>query len=341
MSIYNTFSCLGCKAFVAGVLCCVVSAFAQTAITSISTTTLTGTPEAVKSEGGIVFDNTVIRMDAFSTGTQTYAVTRLADTVNVLRNESSPNQSSVWYRTKTSGSEPIGVHYDNYGALLISNNLASGSENTFANEGSTMEIGNIERLDFIFSSPLAASSNIGFAVFDLGDANDHDQFKIAAITELSGSTVTSYGKLIGPESTWGSKNLSIGKITSFDYRLFRYGKGDDISASTENTEVGKQGLAGLMYTMADLGIPEGTKVFGYSLFGYDVTSSGKELLDIANYPTTTDPKTGGGGIDLLAVNGIAFTLIPEPSTYALCGMGTMAAFAAWWRRRQRCKSVRA
>ena len=83
--------------------------------------------------------------------------------------------------------------------------------------------------------------------------------------------------------------------------LFRYNNGNNLTASTLNTEVGNQGIGGLVITMADLGLTNGTTIYGYSLMAQDVTATNSaQLLDWTNgtfYPTTTDGATGGGGID--------------------------------------------
>lgn len=125
--------------------------------------------------------------------------------------------------------------------------------------------------------------------------------------------------------------------TDFNYRLFRYASAnpDDLSTSSANSETGNQGLGGMVYNMAQLGISNGTLVYGYSLFGYDVGTNGSDPLVLSTYSSTTDSSTGGGGVDLAGVNGLAFVLVPEPSTYALGGVGVMAALAVLHRHRQR------
>ena len=96
--------------------------------------------------------------------------------------------------------------------------------------------------------------------------------------------------------------------------------------STANTEVGNQGIGGIVIVPTDLGLTIGTTIYGYSLMAMDVTASNSaQLLDWTNgtfFPTTTDGNTGGGGIDLAGLNGMAFAIVPEPAPSA----GLLAAF---------------
>ena len=310
---------------------------AQTLITNIATTTIAGTPVTTD---GYTFDGTMIRLDAFSTATgNTYATTTLANQAFVRRNTTSgnANQSSVWYRQNATGTGMLGTHASNYASLLLNNNVAGGSDNTFAN-GTTVQDGNIERLDFVFTGGLTATAGLGFAVFERGAINVHDGFKIAVITgwDAVNNVPTAYGTLKGQAGNWGSTNVV---DPGFSYTLFRYNQGDNITTATANTETGTQGIGGVFFTLADLGITPGTKIYGYSLFGYDVTDGGNSanLINYNNatyFPIATTNATGTGGIDLATINGIAFVAIPEPSTYLLGGVALMA-LAAWRRQRAR------
>lgn len=228
-----------------------------------------------------------------------------------------------------------GVHQNDYGTLLLSNNLNAGSDNTFANSGTGSQVGNIERLDFTWNSPITVTNSFALAVFDRGALGLHDSFAIAAILSVDAAgTPTSFGTLLRVAAGWGG---TANPVSDFDYRLFRYNTGDMINSSTASTETNTQGVGGVVIRPIDLSLTSGTQIYGYSLMAIDVTATNStELLDWTNsayYPTTTDGNTGGGGIDLAAVNGIVFVAVPEPSTLGLIAFGVVASYALFRQRR--------
>src|SRR6185312_1829547 len=129
-----------------------------------------------------------------------------------------------------------------------------------------------------------------------------------------------------------------------------------VTGSIVSTDLGTQGVGGVVLTMAQLGITSGTTIYGYSIMAADVYSTGTSAVtinstvssDLVNYlntsiyPTnTSDNTTTGdgnyGGIDLMAVNGLEFSttkLTPEPATYGAVFVGlSLAAFGLLRRRR--------
>jgi hypothetical protein len=321
----------------------VTSARAQIAVTSLSTTTIPGSGSSQHDTPAVTFQNTTIAVTSFVAGGQTYAANTLANQAFIRRNTGAgnANNSSVWYRDGTGGSQS-GTYATNYSSLMLRNDLSGGSDNTFAN-GTSNQTGNIERLDFVFTGGLVATSSLAFAVFERGAAGAHDFFKIAAIPgwDSVNNVPTSYGLLTGPSTSaaWGATNPG----ADFAYHLFRYNTGDNLTTSTAHTETGTQGIGGLVFTLAQLGISAGTTIYGYSLFGADVTGSGANLIDFTNttyFPSNTTSATGTGGIDLATINGLSFTAIavPEPSTYALAGAGVMITAVLIHRRRRRAAS---
>jgi hypothetical protein len=73
----------------------------------------------------------------------------------------------------------------------------------------------------------------------------------------------------------------------------------------------------------------------------DVTATDStQLLDWSNslfYPTTTDGNTGGGGIDLAAINGNSFAVVPEPVSNAiLFSFVLLVSFRHWKQQRRTC-----
>ncbi len=306
-------------------------AFAVSTITSITTTFTAGT---ASTSDGKTFDNNILALESISVASSIYAINSLANNVFVRRNSVNNNQSSVWYADSGTGTNLRGVYQPTYDQILLNNNLFSGTDNTFAN-GTVVSTGNIERLDFTWNSGLVADSSLVFAVFDRGDTTLHDSFAIAAVTSIDGSgNPTGFGSLLTiPASTWGNPNV----LGNQDYRLFRYNNGSNLATTTADTERNTQGLGGILISGADLGIADGTTIFGYALTAADVTATtSAQLLDWTNatfYPTTTDGTTGGGGIDLASVNGLEVRLIPEPSTFAALSLGTVLLLGLQRRRR--------
>jgi hypothetical protein len=309
---------------------------AQTVITSITTQvgSLSPTGGTTTDETNFTFNNQGLAVTSFIAGSSTYAVSGLATQAYTRRNGVNANQSSVWYQRNVNNSFSA-PHTEDYGRLLLGNNLYRGSDNTFAN-GVGLSDGNIERLDFVYGSPLTATSAQGFAVFDRGANNVHDAFGISLITgwDSINNVPTSYSALYSQAANW---TPATNVAADFNYTLFRYNTGSNTSAATATDELGTQGIGGIVFNISNFGVSAGTLIYGYSIFGFDVTNGGNSanLIDWTNstyYPTTTNGTTGSGGIDLAAVNGVSFVLIPEPAAYPLLGLAGAAACAALRRR---------
>ncbi len=325
---------LGSSTFVLGAFATLALGLqAQTAITGV-TTQLSAAGSSTSE--GLTFSNDTLAITGFTTATTTYQATSLANAAYARRNTVrgvTANNSSVWYAG--TGTTFNAAHETNYADLLLGNNLYLGSDNTFAN-GTATNTGNIERLDFVFTGGIIAAANQAFSVWDRGDAGVHDGFKIAAITgwDFARNRPSSYGTLVSVAGNWGATNV----IGTQDYALFRYANGDTLTANTAHNELGSQGAAGLVFTMANLGVNPGTRIFGYSIFGNDVNASSNNLTRWTNsgyFPTNTNGDTGSGGIDLLAVNGVMFTAVPEPATYAALIGALTLGFVAFRRFRRR------
>ena len=302
-------------------------------VTGMTTSTGAGTPTNAE---GYTFEGAQRSVTTFTTSSATYGVASQADHIFVRRNAVNSTQSSVWYTSSGTGTNLSGIHDSTYGQLLTSNNIFAGSDNTFAN-GTVNTTGNVERLDFTWNSGLTVTNALAFAVFDRGAVGAHDSFAIAAVTAIDAlGNPTAYGSLLKVAAGWGGTTNA---IADFGYRLFRYNNDDSLSASTASTEIATQGIGGILLTPADLGLTVGTTIYGYSLMGMDVTATNStQLLDWTNatfYPTNTDGATGGGGIDLAGLNGMSFTVVPEPATSAASLGAFFAVIVASRRMRQR------
>ena len=321
---------------------------AQLAVTQITTTTSDLSNQSVNGE---TFERTTVAITQFKDLTgNIYDANTVSGSAFVRRNTGvgNSNNSSMWYADTNANGRFDAAYAMDYGSLLLGNNLLRGSDNTFAN-GTDATSGNIERLDFLFSaSGITASTSTSLAVFDRGAVGVHDSVKIAVITgwDSVNNVPTAYGGtlLSITSANYGATNPS----ADFNYNLFRYSNGDNLGSPywNSNTETGTQGIGGTVISMSDLGITNGSTIYGYSLMAYDVTNGGN-MANVVNwnnatyYPTATDGTTGGGGIDLSAVNGVLYNRrVPEPSTYGAIFVGLSVAFLGW-RRYRRALSARA
>jgi hypothetical protein len=89
-----------------------------------------------------------------------------------------------------------------------------------------------------------------------------------------------------------------------------------------------QTIGAVAIPITDLGVQAGATVYGYSLFAPDVTDGGNpnNLLNWSNstfFPTNTNSITTGG-IDPIAVSGVLYAAIPEPTTASLMMVGAGA-----------------
>jgi hypothetical protein len=268
------------------------------------------------------------------------------------------NGMSVWYASTGSSSTSLAGPYDtNANTVLLGNNLYVGSDNTFVNNNATTSPNqsNIERIDFLFgttstsggqtiSAGIAATDALNLAVFDRGNAGSHDSFNIALITgyDTNGNPIYTNAAISGLKadqitaSNYGTTNVD----SNFNYTLFRYdnNQGNNLNDNwNADSETGSQGAGGVVFSLFSFGITQaeinaGLTIYGYSVMGADDTTNlanlgGSNYTNAADYPTTTSDSSASDGIDLLAVNGIAFQgfAVPEPSTYGaiLAGFGLL------------------
>jgi PEP-CTERM motif-containing protein len=353
----------------------VAGARAQSAITSVTTDIISGSPTTVTANSETVtFDNDQDEVVSFTTATTTYYATATAQEAIIDRDPTNdtyaPNQLSLWYAYTGSATDPTyeGTYQTNANTALLGNNLYEGSDNLFVNDnGNTQSSGDVERLDFVLSkSGESATTGQAFAVFDRGNDTNHDSFKIAVITAVdSNGNPTAYGgDLI--TVTPDDYDTSANPVANQNYTVFRYKTGDNISAwdnnvtggSIASTDQGTQGVGGTVLSLANLGISAGTTIYGYSITASDVYSTSTASVainaaisaDLVNYMNTTyypndssdNTSTGNdsdyGGIDLMDVNGVEFSTtkpIPEPATYGMIFAGLGVLTVAIFRPRRK------
>ncbi|HVG15490.1 MAG TPA: hypothetical protein VM935_11035, partial [Chitinophagaceae bacterium] len=197
--------------------------------------------------------------------------------------------------------------------FLNNNYINQGTDNIFTNSGNgDGNNNNIERVDVIFTSGIWSISAVdaGFALFDRGVNNNHDGFRIAAITSLNSSgDPASFGPLVtctrGDGTTngsWGHPTTANGNIDLSVYVMRKEVAEPRLKSSAAVT----QQIGGVFFSFVDLGVANGQTIYGYSLIGPDgiTNPTNAQLLNINNtavYPTNTT-ETVGGGLDLIAIN---------------------------------------
>lgn len=334
---------LSCRALWAAiVLVAPLGAFAQTAITgwTVSNTDLTNTTAYSPT---LTFQNNTLSITSFTAGT--VKTTDSTATQTFVRRQGSGGNSNMWMidngstnPTTFRGMDPSG---GTLADVLTGNNILQGGNDLFVNTGGTPTIvnTNIERLDFYWNGGFTTVSDQGFAVFDRGR---NDGFRIAIITgwDTGTNVVTTYGysMTVGAGSYGnalaanfdGSNNGNT--ETAFSASALRYATNGTLSVNPEVTEVGDT-IGGVFVSFASLGIPDGTRIYGYSLMATDVnTNNLANLVDWNNttYYTNTSGDNANTSLDLVAFNGRRF--VPEPSTYGAMLIAAVAAFIGWRRR---------
>ncbi len=254
------------------------------------------------------------------------------------------NQTSAWNAVvSVTGTAPNvahevdGQYYNTMEELFTSRNIHTGTENLFVNTSDPGNVvTNVERMDFIFSTPLTASDDLGFAIFERGrgfgntSGGTNGGFKVAAILSVSGTTPTdmSAGVVTVTDNSYnnGNNGVALGGAlvsTTFAYDVFRYAAaaGPELDAFN-NVNIGPQGIAGALILTTDL-VPEGTTIYGYAVFGEDVFATGNDLLDVTN-TTFFDPLSDfENDMDMIASGAILFKVIPEPSSVTLVALGVL------------------
>ncbi len=336
------------------IACGATPGWGQTAVTNWTLQATDTTNSTPYGSSSLRFQNTTHAVTGFTTGSTNYWLATTANAAYIRRNTDSsgngtPNQanwdnnnySSTWVADNGAG-RALGTYQSSLSNLLLNNNVIQGSDNLFvnSNDSATVNAGNIERVDFAFTSGTTARSTDGITIFDRGVAGAHDSVKIAVFTGWDSTTnrPTAYGGNIVTltSGNYGSNldyNPSVAGVQDpiADYYIMRFNNGDNLTSLSEYENATNQGIAGAFISFANLGIAAGTTIYGYSVFSADVTNTVANLVDWTNttyYPTNT--ADGSGGIDLVGFNGRIARPVPEPATYGMLLMGaTLVAFVGF------------
>lgn len=249
------------------------------------------------------------------------------------------NQSSVTFASSTGGTFLSSYAMD-MKTVLLSNNIYRSADNIFTN-GTNADAGNIERVDFLFNGTIGvtATSLSNIAVFERGLAGAHDGFNITLITGWNSSTntPTSFTKITTVSTLdFGSNNVAVDGTPNYNYNynLFRYNAGDNLSNWTANNQTGNQGIGAVILDFFGLGATNGQTIYGYSLSANDTTTNKNQYANWNN--ATRYPTNSTNGFDPYGINGFIWDKrpppIPEPETYGLIFMGSLLSFFFGWRK---------
>ncbi len=277
--------------------------YGQTQITAVSTTsqTVSSSSYSVNSKTvnhGAPAPGNDLRLDGFTANSLVFDHEMAADQI-VIRRYDPPSGGPT--------GTPFGTKHTVYNQGTYSSNIANiptervlseeealfnralnrGSNNTFDNNRGAVTSNNIERIDFIFNAGVSVTDPqltlAGFPVFERSGGNT---FGIAAITSLNGGVPDGYGPLVSV-----SNNTGPTLVADFSYVDFKQEDGETLLEPI--SQGSPQGIKGVFVSFQDLGITAGQTLYGYSLFGEDVTGS----HNLVNYQSF--PKTETGGADLV------------------------------------------
>ena len=201
----------------------------------------------------------------------------------------------IWAQPVTGNYNYKPGYLDSMEEVLRSAVINRGTDNVFDNSGDGGN--NIERIDFIFPDGLTVKdpAKQGFTVMERGG---NDQFKIAAITSLSGGAPSSFGTLT-PSGSWGGTGADVSLQIDTD-TLKDPTSGPLFDANGQkllpyrNTVTG-QTLRGMFFSLEDLEVSAGDTVYGYSL-----VSSDEGTACLNNSDDTSCDTSAGSGLDLVA-----------------------------------------
>ena len=347
----------------AALLPAVAPAAAILNITGITTRTDVGVPLSVSGVAGLgqtssayktssvytmTFGGDDQKLLSVTAGGTTYSASGMAN--NVVRRYQGPNNDTLWYATKSAPSASgstiavAGPALGGFTQAFDTNNVLVGADNLFVNTGNP--VGNnadVSRLDMLFSSGIVASARSAFAITDRGPTNDHDAFKIAAVTKLDASgNPSAYGAVLSyADGTWGTTDLVkaggevvVRRDDSAITPTATGGGSTGVNASPtlfHPSDYVDQPVGGVVIPTSSL-VPAGTTIYGYSLFAPTVTGTGSQLVNWQNgtYYKPADYTSHGGGLDPTATLAVLFTApapVPEPTTLglaAVAGVGLLA-----------------
>lgn len=317
----------------------VSNVFGQSGAVSVSGITTVTTSIGATNINGTTFDGLTRAVTGISDYSgNTYAPVSSGTNVYIRRSgEDNSNNSSVTFASAGNGAM-LSSYSTTLNTTLLSNNIYKSADNLFAN-GTAVNTGNIERVDFLFNGTVGikADSLSNLAVFERGLAGQHDSFNITLITGWNSdtNTPTSFTKITTVATAdFGAYNVNVDGTPnySYNYNLFRYDNGNVTTNWTDDMETGNQGIGAVLLNLFGLGATNNQTIYGYSISASDSTTNPNVYANWNN--STYFPQNSGNGFDPYGVNGEVWqkhTPAPEPSTYGAILIGSSLLIFGWKR----------
>jgi len=275
-------------------------------------------------------DNTVI--DGFELGGERFESSEAANTV-VIRRTNTDKACGLFAETTTAGEKVYAADFPGTGsdcdlATLMSGQIINrGALDLFNNTDDNKTKNNIERIDFIFTRGLLAPAvaNLASAGHVIAEKGGNNAVKIAAILELGNKGIPSkYGPLIEikPRSACNSATdicygTNLIDAKNYDFLYSSDGKSPQIIQAQS-----KEALGMAFVPLDILGVPAGSRYYGFSYFAADVPASA-DLTDFQHFPpktrATRDGRPGdadiyGGTAGFYAKKGLTSAPVADDDT---------------------------
>jgi hypothetical protein len=231
-----------------------------------------------------------LKLTSFTVSSKTFIVSPPPASVVKIRRVNNANVTGVRSILYSESTAPVSAcvapqqlnfkaPYNNDMESFLNNNVMNhGTDNLFSNAGnSDGNNNNIERVDVIFPGGVSSfiASDAGFGLFERGNNNAHDGFRIAAILSLDASNnPASFGAVKtctagngSNNGSWGHPSIANGNVALAAYVLRKEAAETYLKVSSNVT----QEIGGVYFSFTDLGVAANQVIYGYSLIGPDGT----------------------------------------------------------------------
>ena len=325
-------------------------AYGQTTISTINTTTTSGTSSNYTATSPSDARNTItantsykvnhgtgnnVKVSSYVVGGTTYDNFLEPDTL-IIRRTDGGRFVNIWYTMSQLNTVPTPDELDldadkvsDADALYQTGAINAGYDNILVNvdnQASGSIQAQVERIDVIWYSGLVSCAPAN-SVFPIIERGGNDEIKIAAITGLDANgDPSSYTSMVDIEdSDWPGSGIS-----NDDYMVLRRQVVGQNPLPLINVGViagqSAQIVQGVAVSFSELGISSGDVVYGYSIFAFDVNDVSHTLTDITTFPTNTT--AANSGLDLVA--GVSAAVSSDDCLVDATGPGGYKSALATW-----------